>query len=200
MTKDRISVGGGFYTNYQEDGFVPINAQLALNDYWEIGGKLLFDTEDNLESVQTYLDLGAKYRVLEYSTLEADILVGLDNNRGGGLVFSYAHFQPLSKIFSNLFEARIGFLDRVAGEGGYAKIALGVTPQFYFGKSVHAMIGVESSGSLGNLSDDFMMDIVPRLEVGILPYFHIMGELAIGILQEKNNNNVRTGIYAVMDF
>ncbi len=200
LSRDRISVGGGFYTNYQEDGYLPVNAQLAINDYLEIGGKLLFDTEDDLETVQTYVDFGAKYRIFEYSTIEADFLVGIGNHRGSALVFSYAKLHPLSRIFSTLYEARIGFLDRIVSDGGLATLAFGATPQFKFTDALLAMIGIETSGSLGNITDDFMVDIVPRVQVGILPYFHISAELAIGILQEKNNDRIRTGIYGILEF
>ncbi len=200
LTRDRFSAGGGFYTNYEEDGYLPLNIQVAINDFWEIGGKLLFETEDDLESVQTYVDVGAKYRVFEYSTVGADFLIGVGNHRGAGLVFSYATLQPLSRIFSTLYEARIGFLDRVVSDGGLATIAFGATPEFKFTEALLAMIGIEASGSLGNIMDDFMVDIVPRVQIGVLPYFHVAAEISIGILQEKNNDRIRTGIYGILEF
>ncbi len=200
LTRDRFSAGGGFYTNYEEDGYLPLNIQIAINDFWEIGGKLLFETEDDLESVQTYVDVGAKYRVFEYSTVGADFLIGVGNHRGAGLVFSYATLQPLSRIFSTLYEARIGFLDRVVSNGGLATIAFGATPEFKFTEALLAMIGIEASGSLGNIMDDFMVDIVPRVQIGVLPYFHVAAEISIGILQEKNNDRIRTGIYGILEF
>lgn len=200
LTRDRFSAGGGFYTNYEEDGYLPLNVQVAINDFWEIGGKVLFDTEDDLESVQAYVDFGAKYRIFEYSTIGADFLVGVGNHRGAGLVLSYAKLQPLSRIFSTLYEARIGFLDRVVSDGGLATIAFGATPEFKFTEALLAMIGIETSGSLGNIADDFMVDIVPRVQIGILPYFHVTAEIAIGILQEKNNDRIRTGIYGILEF
>lgn len=200
LTRDRFSAGGGFYTNYEEDGYLPLNIQVAINDFWEIGGKLLFETEDDLESVQTYVDVGAKYRVFEYSTVGADFLIGVGNHRGAGLVFSYATLQPLSRIFSTLYEARIGFLDRVVSNGGLATIAFGATPEFKFTEALLAMIGIEASGSLGNIMDDFMVDIVPRVQIGVLPYFHVAAEISIGILQEKNNDRIRTGIYGILEF
>lgn len=200
LAKDRISVGGGFYTNFEEDGYLPLNVQLAINDYIEIGGKLLFDTEDDLESVQAYVDLGAKYRLFEYSTIGIDYLVGVGNHRGSGLVFSYMKLQPLSRIFSTLYEARLGFLHRIVSDGGLSEFAFGITPRFKFTEAIVTMIGVETSGSLGNIVDDFMVDIVPRVQIGILPYFHVTGEIAIGILQEKNNDRVRLGGYGILEF
>jgi hypothetical protein len=200
MVQDRFSVGAGYHTACIEDGTIPINTQIAINDYWEFGGKIFFTTNDKLETIQTFMDGGVKYRLREYATLEADFLFGINNNEGGGLVFSYAQLQRLSKNFSNLLEGRIGFFDAVTGEGGYAKLGVGVTPQLMLGHSVRAMIGVESSGSLGNLTDDFMIDLVPRIEIGLLPYLRVLGELAIGILQERNNDNVRAGFYVTCDF
>ena len=199
MVQDRFTVGAGFYTAYIEDGTLPINAQVAINDYWEFGGKIFSTTNDKLETINTFADIGAKYRIREYGTLEADFLLGLNNSEGGGLVISYAQLQKLSKNFSNLIEGRIGFFDAVAGKDGYAKLGIGLTPELRLGNSVRAMMGVEGSGSFGNLTDDFMIDLVPRIEVGLLPNLRVLGELAIGIMQEKNNNNVRTGFYITCD-
>ena len=200
MTRDRMSLGAGFYTNYEEDAYLPLNAQLAISDYWEIGGKLLFDTEDALESVQSYMTLGTKYRVFEYSTIEADFLFGIGTDRGSGLVFSYATLQPVSRIFSTLYEVRLGFFDRIVSDGGGAEFAFGITPQFKFTKAILAMMGIESSGSFGNMKQDFMVDLVPRVQMGILPNLQVMGEIAIGILQDKNNDRVRVGAYTIMGF
>ncbi len=200
LVRDRTSIGAGFYTNYEEDGYLPINAQLAINDFWELGAKLLFDSEDNLKSVQSYVDMGAKYRVFEYSTIGADFLIGVGNKRGAGLVFTYTSLHPMSRIFSTLYEARLGFFDRIVSDDGLAEFALGVTPRFKFTQALIAMIGIESSGSFGDILDDFMVDIVPRVQIGILPYFQIMGELSIGILQEKNNDRMRLGIYGIIEF
>lgn len=200
LVRDRTSLGAGFYTNYQEDGYLPINAQLAINDFWEVGAKLLFDSEDDMESVQSYVDVGAKYRIMEYSTIGADFLIGIGNKRGAGLVFSYTSLHPMSRIFSTLYEARLGFFDRIVSDGGLAEFALGVTPQFKFTPALIAMIGIEFSGSLGNILDDFMVDIVPRVQIGILPYFHVMTELSIGIMQEKNNDRMRLGAYGIIEF
>ena len=106
----------------------------------------------------------------------------------------------MSRIFSTLYEARLGFFDRIVSDGGLAEFALGVTPQFKFTPALIAMIGIESSGSLGNILDDFMVDIVPRVQIGILPYFHVMTELSIGIMQEKNNDRMRLGAYGIIEF
>ena len=61
-------------------------------------------------------------------------------------------------------------------------------------------MGSESSGSFGNMKQDFMVDLVPRVQMGILPNLQVMGEIAIGILQDKNNDRVRVGAYTIMGF
>lgn len=99
LTRDRFTVGTGFYTAFIEDGTVPVNTQIALSDYLECGGKLFFTTQDDLETVHAFADIGAKYRVQEYATVEADILVGINNSEGGGLVFLLcAASAPLQKF------------------------------------------------------------------------------------------------------
>ncbi len=68
-------------------------------------------------------------------------------------------------------------------------------PQFQLGKPIRASIGVLTSGSVGEISRDFMLDLLPRLEVGILSHLTVSGEVAIGILQSDNNDKVRLSFY-----
>lgn len=196
MVKDRFTLGAGFYTEYQEDASFPLNIQIALSDYWEVGGKLFFTTYEKLESIYAYIDVGAKYRFQPNSTLQMDILMGLNHDNGGALSFTYNNLQVITKNFSTLYEARIGLFDGVAGSDGWVKFSGAVFPQVRLGNPIRATIGIVSSGSVGNLSDDFMIDLLPRLDIGILSYLTLTGELAIGVLQSKNNDKVRLAFYA----
>ncbi len=88
MVKDRFTVGAGFYTEYEEDAALPVNIQIGINDYWEVGGKIFFTTYNGLDNIYAHLDAGAKYRFQSNATLQADILVGLGHD------FFHLQFPP----------------------------------------------------------------------------------------------------------
>ena len=68
-------------------------------------------------------------------------------------------------------------------------------PFVFFPYGIHTRMEIEQMFIKKNLPV-----LVPRIEVNVKPYLHFTGELAIGILQGKNNDNTRAGIYGRMDF
>lgn len=197
LVPENFSAGGGFFTQFEEDLTVPFNLQVGVNEFWEVGAKLSMATYDKLETVQGFLDLGAKYRFTSYSAFQADAMLGLNNEDGGALVLTYTRAHRYTKNVSILFEGRSGFFDAVTGADGYVKLAGGVYPQFQVGDAIRFSIGAVGSGSVGNLQDDFMVDLLPRLEIGLRQGLMLQAETAIGILQDDNNDRTRFGMHIV---
>lgn len=195
LVPDEFTAGGGFFTRFEEDISLPLNVKIGIDEFWEFGAKLTPGTQDKLESVQSYIDLGVKYRFTSYSAFQADAMLGVNNDRGGALALTYTRAQRYTRNVSMLFEGRTGFFDAATGEDGWVKLAGGLYPQFQVGNAVRFRIGAISSGSLGHLSDDFMLDLMPQVEVGIGKGLKVQAEVAVGILQDDNNDNTRFGMY-----
>jgi hypothetical protein len=87
-------------------------------------------------------------------------------------------------------------LEGVTGEDGYVKFELGTIPTLHFGQSVLCMIEITSSGSAGHLKDDFMVDIIPKLEIAF-GGTRVRLEFDIGVMQEDNNNQKSIGLYVI---
>lgn len=58
------------------------------------------------------------------------------------------------------------------------------------------MIEVNSSGSVGYLKDDFMLDIIPKMELA-LGGARVRVEFDIGVLQESNNDQKSIALYVL---
>jgi hypothetical protein len=119
---------------------------------------------------------------------------GLNRNNGSAMVLTYGKEVYIASNFSNSYEARAGFFDGVTGEDGYVKFALGTIPTLHFGKSFLCMIEITSSGSAGHFRDDFMVDIIPKLELA-LGSTRVRLEFDIGVLQDDNNDQKSIGLY-----
>jgi hypothetical protein len=52
------------------------------------------------------------------------------------------------------------------------------------------------SGSIGNLTDDFMIDIIPKLELSLGPA-RVRLDFDIGIMQKKNNDVQTIALYVI---
>ncbi len=193
----RWAFGLGAVSNYGSDILIPANITTALSREWNIGGKVNIESIDKFDQVIISLDIGGRYLINENNFLELDGNFGLNRNNSTAVVFTYGNEQFISKNFANFYEIRVGALRGVTGENGYAKLAAGMTPTLYFTNFFRTYIEINMSGSIGNLTDDFMIDIIPKLELS-LSTFRIRLDFDIGIMQEKNNDVQTIALYVMM--
>lgn len=191
----KFAAGVGMRSDFGDNVMFPINlvGQLAKN--WDIGAKVDIYSYNKMDNVEASVDFGGRYR-FGGSYLELDGYFGLNRNNGSALVVTYGKEDYIAKNFSNAYEARAGFLEGVTDDDGYVKLAFGTTPTLHFGQAVLCMIEINTSGSVGHLKDDFMVDLIPKLELGI-GGTRIRAEFDIGILQESNNNQKSIALYVM---
>ena len=192
----RWAVGIGAVDNYGSDILIPVNLTTALSREWNIGGKVNVQSLDLFDQVIVSLDIGGRYLINDNNFVELDGNFGLNRNNSTAVVLTYGNEQFISKNFANFYELRAGALQGVTGENGYVKIAAGMTPTLYFTDYFRTYIEITMSGSIGNITDDFMIDIIPKLEVTIST-FRIRLDFDIGVMQEKNNDVQTIALYAI---
>lgn len=192
----RWAIGVGAVNNYGTDILFPANITTALSKEWNVGGKINVQSVDKFDQVIISLDIGGRYLINENNFLELDGNFGLNRNNSTAVVLTYGNEQFISKNFANFYEIRVGALQGVTGENGYVKLAAGMTPTLYFTNYFRTYIEINMSGSVGNLTEDFMVDIIPKFEL-TFNTFRIRLDFDIGIMQEKNNDVQTIALYAM---
>lgn len=190
----KFAVGVGMRSDFNSNVLFPINMMGALSKDWDLGVKVDMYTYNQLDNVEASIDFGGRYRLGAGNFVELDGYFGLNRNNGSALVLTYGKEHYIAKNFSNSYEARAGFLEGVTGDDGIVKIALGTTPTLHFGKAFLCGIEITSSGSVGQIEDDFMVDIIPKLEIAF-GSTRVRAEFDIGILQEDNNDQKSIALY-----
>jgi hypothetical protein len=217
LVPDAFHFGSGAFTHLNDDFTAILNFQLGLTDEFEIGVKGIgftdqrwiirkrtpYNTKD--KTTRWYrnhkyflIDAGAKYAISRHLSLQADIPVALNEDRDWGGVLSVSQWDGYTKNVSFLFEGRLGFGGAAGEEDSYVKPAAAFIPYFQIGESFRLSIGTILSGSVGHFKDDVMLDILPRLELG-LAWFRLMGEVSIGILTWKAEKHNRFALFIVSD-
>ena len=69
-------------------------------------------------------------------------------------------------------------------------------PTLVFGQMFRIFLEITSSGSIGLLKDDFMIDIIPKIEL-TFGGTHIRLDFDVGVMQEKNNDVKTIGLYVM---
>lgn len=189
----KFAGGVGLRSDFGSNVLFPINIMGQIAKDWDIGAKVDVYTYNQLDNVEASVDFGGRYR-FGGAFLELDGYFGLNRNNGSAVVVTYGKEHFIAKNFSNAYEARAGFLEGVTDEDGLAKLSFGTMPTLHFGRTVLCMIEITSSGSIGHISDDFMVDIIPKLEVGF-GATRVRVEFDIGVLQGDNNDQKSIGLY-----
>lgn len=192
----KLGAGLGIRSDFNSNVLFPVNLTSKITSNFDIGAKVDVQTYNEFDHVEASLDLGGRYRFKPWNFVEVDGYFGLNRNNGSAVVITFATEQFISKNFATYYEARAGFLDGVTGEDGYAKFSVGIIPTLTFGKVLRCMVEVNSSGSAGNLKDDFMVDIIPKIELS-LGASKIRLDFDIGILQETNNDRKGIALYVM---
>jgi hypothetical protein len=192
----KFAAGVGMRSDFGDNVLFPINIMGAINKEWELGAKVDMYTYNKMDYMEASIDIGGRYRMGAGRFLELDGYFGLNRNNGSAVVFTYGKDVYIASNFSNFYEARAGFMEGVTGEDGYVKFSLGTSPTLHFGRSVLCIIEITSSGSAGHLKDDFMVDIIPKLEAAF-GGTRVRVEFDIGIMQEDNNNQKSITLYVI---
>ncbi|MDR3001319.1 MAG: hypothetical protein LBU89_08660 [Fibromonadaceae bacterium] len=212
LVPDVFSAGSGFYTRLNEDGKIIFNIQAGLGEKFEAGLKYLIGTDDEWVISKSrdrdkfpylsMINVGAKFAISQHMVLQADAPIALNKDRDWGGVLTLTKWDGYTKNVSFLSEGRLGFGGAVgtnaAGEDGYVKPAVGFYPNFQIGQSLRISVGTIGSFSVGNFKDDFMIDILPKVEAGLV-WFRLVGEVSIGILTWDAERHNRFAVFLVSD-
>ena len=192
----KMGVGIGIRSPFNSDVLFPINFTTRLNKEFDVGAKLDINTYNKLEDINTALDLGVRYRYKTNSYIAFDGYLDLSNTSQSALAFTIGTQQFIAKSFASYYELRAGFLEGATGKDGYVKFAGAMIPTIIFGQVLRMFLEINTSTSIGNFKDDFMIDIIPKIEL-TFGGTHVRLDFDVGIMQEKNNDVKTIALYVM---
>jgi len=188
LTPEQSEVSGGFQSRWKADGQFIGAVKFGINDRFEVGSKLTFDTENRFGDMYMLLDLGMKFAINSGTTLQTDALFGINNNRGGGLVLTYSKAATYTNRFSAIYEGRVGMFGSRIGiydsvsSGNVAILEGGVYPQMHVADPLNLRVGLQASTSLRHPIDQFQIDLLPGMIINVRNNLQIFGECAVDII------------------
>ena len=192
----KIGAGIGIRSPFNSNVLFPLNFTTRLNKEFDVGAKLDFNTYDKLNEFHTAIDLGTRYRFKSSSYIAFDGYLDLSDINASAIAFTLGTQQFIAKCFANYYELRAGFLDGATGKDGYAKFSASMIPTIVFGQVLRMFLEVTASASIGNLRDDFMVDIIPKIEL-TFGGTHVRIDFDVGVMQEKNNDVKTIALYVM---
>lgn len=182
LTPEDAELAGGFITTWNNaDGDFVGSAKFGINNQVELGTKVTIETERRFGDVFAMLDFGAKAAIDPGSALQADLLFGLNNNRGGGVALGYSSAKSYSKRFSAVWEGRTGFFEAITG-GNWTVFEVGAYPAFQIADPVSLRMGILESTSLRHPVNDFQIVLIPGFVIGIQKHMSLFADCAVDII------------------
>jgi len=199
VVPDAFFIGAGGWTHYTNDLYLMSNLQIGITDRFEIGAKYIGGY--NRGALSSLIDIGTKFAISRNLSIQADVPFTPNSEREWGGVISLSQWDGYTKNVSFIYEGRLGFAG-AAGDGRYVKPSLAFFPYFLIGNAFRLSVGTLCSFGIGNKYDyfkeDFMLDIMPRIEFGIL-HLRFMGEVSIGILTWEAEKRNRYALFVTTD-
>ena len=196
----KMGIGIGIRSPFNSDVLFPINFTTRLNKQFDVGAKLDINTYGQLDEIKTALDLGVRYRYRPSSYIAFDGYLDLSETSQSAIAFTIGTQQFIAKCFANYYELRAGVLEGAAGkkgnQSGYVKFSGSMIPTIVFGQVLRMFLEVTSSASIGLLKDDFMIDIIPKIEL-TFGGTHVRIDFDVGVMQEKNNDRKTIALYVM---
>ena len=194
MVPDAFFAGLGGWTRRINDFYMMSNIQVGLTNRFEIGAKLIGGVHGYGERWHrsSLVDIGTKFAISRNLAIQADI--PFEKELGG--VLSISQWDGYTRNVSFIYEGRLGFAG-AAGEGRHVKPSLAFFPFFQIGNAFRLSVGTLCSFS-DYFRDDFMLDIMPRVEFGIF-HLRFMGEVSIGILTWDAKKLNRYALFVTTD-
>jgi len=204
LVPDAFHASTGFWTHYNEDGTLIFNTQLGVMDIFEVGMKYMGGTDEKwlLEKnrnrdINHVIDVGAKFAINPNLSLQVDVPLSINRDRDWGGVVSLSSGDGYTKNIFFVYEGRVAF-GGASGPGNHAKTSWAFVPYFSIGDAFRLSVCTISSFSFENFKNDFMIDMLPRVEAGFT-MFRLMGEVSIGIVAYDAKKYNRYALYLLFD-
>lgn len=196
LVPEQSEYSGGFQTHWQADGEFIGAFKFGINSRFEVGSKLMVNTYNRFDDTYSMLDLGVKVAIGGGSVVQSDILLGLNNDAGGGAVFTYAQGASYTKRFSAIYETRFGFFDAIT-QDNWMMIETGAYPQFRVADPLSLRMGLSAATTLRQPIDMFLINLHPGFVLGITPNMQLFAECAVDVI---GDDGIRLAAHVIGQF
>lgn len=193
-------IGTGISTHFNGDASIPVSFKFGLNKV-EFGAKVSHNRYNTMKNANTIADVGMKFRLSDYQTLQTDIVFGLGSSGHEGVAIGYSALRKYTNKVFALFEGRMAFFDGLkSGNAGIFAQELGAYPEIRLGNNLKLILGFSESFTVGyfdTIKETFSIDMIPIITYKIGPT-HIFFDITMGI-KGSEESDFRYAFYFTVD-
>lgn len=174
-----LEVAGIFASGDHAAG-VPVSLAFRATPKLELGAGLKTfwgDVDDHIP----YAVFGAKYLVPGQTSLQADLLVGMNSGAGNGLSLAAHHRFGYSPRFFSRLVGRLGFMDALVNDNALMAMELGFYPTLNLMRPLSLELGLITSSQTTDFDGNFALDFQPALQIHIGRESTVETAVALGL-------------------
>lgn len=176
-----------FRSNEQNTVAIPVSLGFRATSDLELGAGLKSfwgHRDDNLP----YLVFGAKYLIPNQTSLQADLLIGIQGGAGDGLALGFHHRFGYSSRFYSRLVGKLGFMDALVDDHALMAYELGFYPTLVLMNPLSLEFGLIASSQSTNFNGHFALDFQPALDVHISRESVVETAVALGLAGDRRED------------
>lgn len=167
---------------------MPFSLSLEAGSRIELGAGLKTAWGDNADDHIPYMVFGGKYLLSGSTTLQADILLGVDESSGKGFSLAVHHKEGhSSRLFSRL-TGRFGFMEALVRDDALMGMEAAWYPTLSIVRPLSLECGLIASSQTKNFNDWFALDIKPALQVHLGRESMVEAAVYLGLAGEQRED------------
>lgn len=162
-----LSVGGVVDSRRDDIFQVPFSFALEAGSRAELGAGLKTQWGSGADDHIPYMVFGAKYLLTGATTLQGDLLLGVNVASGKGFSMGVHHKEGHGSLLFSRFTGRLGFMEALVEEDALMALEAGWYPTLSIVRPLSLECGLVASSQTTNFNDYFALDLKPALQVHI---------------------------------
>ncbi len=198
---NQSKIYAGAITPFNGDLMIPVGVKLGISNVVEAGVRLnLRGHDDYFSRLRLQLDLGFGVQVRKNDHAQADILIGLGDDKSNGAALTYNMKRWVTKTFTTLYQIKLGFFDGLTG-GDLCHTELGLYPNLKISNQIDLRASFNWSSALSdNLVKKSAFDFAPGFRFNFKRHTTIDFDVGFGIAGNNKEPEMRFSLGIINDF
>lgn len=145
----------------------PFSLSLEAGPKVELGGGLQTRWGENSDDHIPYLVFGGKYMLTGATTLQGDLLLGVNINSGKGFSIGVHHKEGHGERLHSRFTGRLGFMEALVEDDALLAVEAAWYPTLRIVRPLSLEFGLIASSQTTDFDRRFALDMKPALQVHI---------------------------------
>lgn len=180
-----FSIAGILDSRVDNFWMIPFSLALEASPKVELGAGIKTQWGAASDDHVPYLVFGGKYMLTGATTLQGDLLLGANINRGKGFTIGLHHKEGHGRRLYSRITGRLGFMEALVEQDALLALETAWYPTWQVVRPLSIECGVIASSQTTDFNDHFALDLKPALQVHMGRESMVESAVTMGLAGER---------------